>query len=376
MTKIFDKKIIFDYINGNDLDDGYTLEELEASPEFMLSVLMTTRDKEMYWMCDENVKHNYIFVTSVIDIFKSDIPFITEVAKEYLKSVPKDDITAIEVQVKIAEIAEATRDFTLHIFSLKALSFLARKMAENALVIEEAKEDWVKEELGMGFFLIRDEYGSSEIILRYAARKMLDEIFYRKNSGTLEQFLHHQYHQLTDFTNEKINNFLIGHIARFDIHLSSYVANHLELLDSIKKEIELIKYRWYDYESERNERKIAIFVQEMNRYLAEHCPEFEAFELLGYALKKLEIPGIIESDEEKSLTEGHIGDYTEPLRELMKMRDLTLTEIAALKEAVRLTKELFIGDDIKPNQDDYDMKVTPSPKGLVYLCEYYHKTDN
>ena len=57
--KFYNKKLVFDYVVGNDLDD-YEIDELENTPEFMIEVIKYTQDKKMYNFCSDNVKSNLL----------------------------------------------------------------------------------------------------------------------------------------------------------------------------------------------------------------------------------------------------------------------------------------------------------------------------
>ena len=65
MGKKYNSKIIFDYIVGNDLD-GYSIDELENDPNFMMDVIKITRDKRMYNLCSDDIKKNCTFVEFLI----------------------------------------------------------------------------------------------------------------------------------------------------------------------------------------------------------------------------------------------------------------------------------------------------------------------
>ena len=49
----YSKKMINDYILGNDIKD-YSIEELEDDKEFMMLVIGTTNDEKFYNLCSDN----------------------------------------------------------------------------------------------------------------------------------------------------------------------------------------------------------------------------------------------------------------------------------------------------------------------------------
>ena len=88
--KKYDKKIIYDYIMGNDLGE-YSSEELEDNKDFMIEVIEKTNDKRMYNLCSDNVRLDYEFVKYIVLKFRDDVDFIKEVADNYLNNIGVDN---------------------------------------------------------------------------------------------------------------------------------------------------------------------------------------------------------------------------------------------------------------------------------------------
>ena len=95
MKRIYDIKLIRDYIEGNDIPE-YDIDELENDYEFMISVINYTKDKNMYHLCSEEVKYNYEFVKFMVKKFSQDTTFICTVANDFLKK-NKDRLKYIEL---------------------------------------------------------------------------------------------------------------------------------------------------------------------------------------------------------------------------------------------------------------------------------------
>ena len=55
------KKLVFDYVQGNDIGE-YEVEELESNPEFMMSVIRYTNDKNMYTFYPNLTKTEGFFI--------------------------------------------------------------------------------------------------------------------------------------------------------------------------------------------------------------------------------------------------------------------------------------------------------------------------
>ena len=61
----YNSKVVFDYINGNEIID-YNIDELEDDYEFMMMVINYTNDKNMYNLCSDEVKTNYEFYNKML----------------------------------------------------------------------------------------------------------------------------------------------------------------------------------------------------------------------------------------------------------------------------------------------------------------------
>lgn len=83
--KKYSKKLIQDYILGNDIID-YDIDDLENDPEFMMEVFFETKDKNMYDLCHENLKTDINFVKFIIDNFKEDKVFLLDAIETYINA--------------------------------------------------------------------------------------------------------------------------------------------------------------------------------------------------------------------------------------------------------------------------------------------------
>ena len=110
--KIYNSKLIHDYINGNDIID-YDIEELENDYRFMMKVIDYTKNKNMYNLCSDEVKKNYTFVKFMIEKFKDDVNFIAKVADYYLDQTNDEDITYNELNIIMDSIVNTDIDSEL-----------------------------------------------------------------------------------------------------------------------------------------------------------------------------------------------------------------------------------------------------------------------
>ena len=84
MKNKYSKKLIWDYIHGEEIDH---IDELEEDYQFMMAVIELSHDKKMYDMCSDQIKSNYEFVRFLIEMFQGDKRFIVRVANFYLDTV-------------------------------------------------------------------------------------------------------------------------------------------------------------------------------------------------------------------------------------------------------------------------------------------------
>ena len=100
----YNKSLIYDYINGNDIEN-YNVEELENDYEFMKLVINVSKDKNIYKLCSDKLKNNYEFIKFIIYKFKNDIDFICKVANSYL-DITNNEIEEIELNIIMSELTK------------------------------------------------------------------------------------------------------------------------------------------------------------------------------------------------------------------------------------------------------------------------------
>ncbi len=101
MKKKYSKKLIWDYITGEEIAN---VEKLEEDSDFMIDVITITQDKKLYSLCSDTIKRNYEFVKFMVEQFKNDKEFIVKVADFYLATVDKQDVTYYELVIIMKKI--------------------------------------------------------------------------------------------------------------------------------------------------------------------------------------------------------------------------------------------------------------------------------
>ena len=77
----YPKKLIFDYISGNDINN-FNIDALEEDYLFMIDIINYTKDKATYNWCSDVVKNNHEFVKFILTTLKDDIAILEEYCKE------------------------------------------------------------------------------------------------------------------------------------------------------------------------------------------------------------------------------------------------------------------------------------------------------
>lgn len=174
MKQMYSKKLVMDYINGNDIEE-YSIDELENDPNFMIQVMEVTKDKNIYNLCSTNVKKDHQFIIFLINNFKNDLNFISKVADFYLDQ-EIDDTLAMEIYILLSKIENFDDNLKFMEYRLKAETFYIIKVAEISSLKEE-KDDYLLGKGNLAFLLIQEEYQSSSIIVNFFAEKFINDIF-------------------------------------------------------------------------------------------------------------------------------------------------------------------------------------------------------
>lgn len=254
------------YVCGEDLPIGYDVDSLEDNYRFMIKVINYTDDKNMYNLCSERVKSTYEFVVFMVKKFCNDQVFVCGIVDEYLKKT-NNEVEQVELLILICSILNVENEGYM-VFKL----MLEAIYQEERMSITFDKQLYDEESqriIQMGFWFIIDKYHENENIMFFYAKKFIDEIFWMSDLR-LEERLHSEFASLEDLEQIGLNNYIIGVVARFDSNLASYIACHLELLDSLKKDIEVMKRRWHLYNANVESAKFDAIFNEVHLYMEEY----------------------------------------------------------------------------------------------------------
>lgn len=275
MKRKYNKRLIWDYINGENIDN---IDELEDDYEFMMEVIKITHDKKMYYLCSKQIKSNYEFVKFMINEFKKDKEFIVQIANFYLNTINENDTTYHEIVIimqkllKYEDLGESEKlDDAIYTYNMAASTLLSKEKLLATMVIQQEEDLMMKKEFGLGFLIIKTGIGyQSEIICDYFATEYLIDIIKDDKNMNLEAFLHKSFTTFQKVKEQGLNHFLIMYISLYDSNLAEYISNHLYLLKDALWVMKRIENNWYNYEQIELEEKKDLFERLANEQIEKY----------------------------------------------------------------------------------------------------------
>ncbi len=272
--------VIASYVNGEDIEN-YDIDALENDYAFMICVINFTNDKRMYNLCSDVVKGNYKFAKFLILKFKSDTSFICDVYDNYM-NYSSNELEKADLSILITSILEK-RDVDKFIkYKLSLMAFYTKYK----VALDNVKSCDVNNKLnmGMGFYVIFDDYYSSVRVSDFFASNFISDIFY-DNDIDFEQLIHERFSSFEELEELGINNYLLNFLARYDDMLSSYVTTHLYLLDNLKRKLEFIKSNWDTYLKNLKSLRYEMLYERVSKYISLNNCMFHELDIL-YILAK------------------------------------------------------------------------------------------
>lgn len=342
----YSKKIVYDYISGEDIDN---VDELENDIKFMIDVVNITRDKNMYNLCSDELKNNHEFIMFMIDVFRKDKDFVDAIAKEYISKLDSTDIKYKEICFVMSDIFNDREDTrSIYYNLLRTAIYNCDRMAMEC-VMDEFNES-KRKRFGLGFiFVLISDLNKSEIVINYFAGRYLDEIFYERENMSIDDLIHSRINKLSKLEKIGVKNFIIDYVRNYDVNLSDYLFANIHLISGVEKDINRIIENW-DYYLENNlERKIDIFEQEVDSILELFDVNFNFYAVCNYLDSlKLNIP-------------IKFKDYYDVnVMFPINISRVSLIEYKCLQKIVLITKDLFSSCVIDENYDIYNDKTSYS----------------
>lgn len=328
---MYSKRLIYDYIIGNDI---VNIEQLESDNVFLFEVLKESKDISYYKYLDDDYRRSYQVIKYMLlnfkdklDIYKKDLDYL-------LKVLDKESVEYKEIVILVSLIdKDIFNNYKIRregIYALDKIEIGAIKNSDDAL----------NKEIGFGFEVILSKYEGNLIILDYYAKSFLYEIFYQDKN--FEKLIHKN-----TKNKDKINRvgnirYLLDYIGNLDFYLKEYLQSHLYLLDNLSKDLDLVKTNWENYMNRLNDRKVAIVYQEVNRFAEEQRGKFffDCYAVLEEIIFKYNLEEIFGLEEKEENVDLVMNEY------LKKQFIYNIT---------KLIKELFKEDIIASDNSDYDI---------------------
>lgn len=254
--KKYNIETVYNYINGEDITD-FTLEELESNTNFMIDVINVSNDKNFYNFTEDNVKTDYRFVKFIINKFKEDENLITVAADTYIENQDNEQ-NYIELLIIMCNLIKDknSKNYKKYKFLLEVNHKSKRLQIELGKLKMNTE---VADNLGMGFLIIYDSFNSSQIILDYYAKAII------------EDSLHQRFNTFEKIEKIGIKKYILDFIAVYDEMLSSYLSSHIYLLEDISKQLDKIKNNWNKYIETKERKKYNEIINKVHEYM-----EYEA----------------------------------------------------------------------------------------------------
>lgn len=278
MKKI-DISLIEKYINKQDLGI-YTKEELENNKDFMKAVIRYTNDEKFYGCCSNDLKKDYDFVKYVILKFRSYYDFIMSVADKYLEK-GNLDVNALELNILMTKLLPNN---LANKYELVCQTAYYAKRVE--IEIAKAQDPNLESQIGEGFLFIFDDYSPSEIVLKYFAMNMIEEII-EDNDINWEIMVHNQFKTPDKIDEVGVNNYIINFIGYYDSMLSTYISTHLDLIKGIKNKIKGIELIWDRYNKINDDKRYNNMLDMVHEYMRISESNMEEMDLLYFVAREL-----------------------------------------------------------------------------------------
>lgn len=284
--KKYSKELINKYIKGEDIEN-YQIEELENNKDFMIQVIKETNDKNIYNLCTEKVKKDYEMVKFMVLTYNGDLNFITDIADKYLKETG-DSLERIELALIMLDLTLKKDNEKATKYKMIVDTIFSSKRLEIEICKAKQNDDDYSREVGMGFWYMFDLYNSSDIVIKYFAKKTIETIFSEYDIN-LEQLLHSKFKNAKDIDLQGINNYMINFLGMYDHMLSSYISTHIELLSDFSDKISDVINNWENYNEREERKRYNGMIEQVHNYMENADSIMTETDILYYVARQLGI---------------------------------------------------------------------------------------
>lgn len=311
----YNKDLVKRYINGDDIDE-YSLDELENDFNFMQQVIETTNDKNVFFLCSDELKDNIEFIKYIINKFSKDKKFIIEVADNYISDKllyvdnnEEYNIEVTEINMLMSNILRKDND-NIDKYSIR----IACEYGKLRTGIEEMKLNPENDSIniGMGFIIMKLVYNGNQTILDSFSKRLIEEIMVNDD---IEKNLHRKYYKKNDVTKIGINTLIINYISEYDQELANYIITDLSIIKGLTDIVGKILYNWDRYNKQEEDRIYDLILDKyFNYFEKDNHSTIDSITLLYYIGRQLNI-------------EDKLKEYNQDLENRFGYDDLTDEQI-------------------------------------------------
>lgn len=375
--------LIEKYVKAEDIEE-YDIDELENDVLFMMRVIMKTNDKNMYYMCSDEVNTDFSFFKFLIDRFKGDQEFVDEVILhfysisddekklnydflnyslenisektelrdeiDYFLVNSEDEVSVLELAINLSKDKENFSDCII-IANAKIIA----KLVDFAIEIDKIEDEEIKMAAGLGFCLVGENYNYNETIMNAFAKTFLNMIFYECELN-IEQLLHKSFTSKEAIEKRGLNAFITDYLRSKDDALAEYVFARKELIQPVLKDFNFAFKNWDNFEKKNIKDRISIIYEEAKKYTENNGKgiRFSYLDAVYFVAKELHVEADFDAYN-LELYKDYIGstyqdDYDNFIKEMYEsdlvlinnyVDDFNLAEIAYLNFLRNLTKKMY-----------------------------------
>lgn len=124
------------------------------------------------------------------------------------------------------------------------------KRVEYEIIIQKEEDLEWKQNFGMGFWFVLNEFNTKPMIKDFMAKYMLEEIYKEDKEFNIEKYLHSRFNSKEALLKIGIRNYILNSIYGYDESLNGYLTVHLDLLEDVENKLNGIILNWDKYESD------------------------------------------------------------------------------------------------------------------------------
>ena len=251
---------------------------LENDDEFMKTLVKTSKSPEMFYKCSDKLKNDCDFILDLVEVFRDNPKFLSEMASTYIANNKDDQQTERELNILLSDIYDETFDDELEKFANEAYAFYMSTLDTIEHELNELDID-ARLEAGEGFIFVDTSFHSSDIVKHYFAEKMIETIIEGKAIYSFEQLVHYSVSSLEYLHQIGERVFLMNLIGEYDVTLMDYAMNKQDLLDRYVDMMKEIEDNWDNYCKEVNTHNLDQTYSEMENYIQENGLSYRLVDL-------------------------------------------------------------------------------------------------